>query len=130
MEEKDSDIAENTSYIYIIKCRDGSYYTGITKDVKRRMNQHFLKKKQGAKYTKSRQAVWLEAVWKTKSWSEAGRMEYFIKSLTRQEKERLVKNPKKLSELYKKRKEKEPPMLEISEEFGNFPVFLEEWLKS
>ncbi|MCM1162411.1 MAG: GIY-YIG nuclease family protein [Roseburia sp.] len=115
------------NYVYIIKCQDESYYTGITKDIKKRLKQHFYKEKQGAKYTKSRQALWLEALWETSGWSEAGRLEYFIKSLNRKEKEELVKNPSFLAEAYRKKKKKEPPEICISNCFAEFPVLLEEW---
>lgn len=114
-------------YVYMIICQDNSYYTGITKDVKKRMRQHFLKEKNGAKYTKSRQAVSLAAAWKTGSWSEAGRLEYFIKSLTRKEKELLVKNPELLAELFGEKKKEEPPDIEVLKEFGAFPISLEKW---
>lgn len=117
------------NYIYIIKCQDDSFYTGITKDIKKRMQQHFHKEKQGAKYTKSRQAVWLAALWETDSWPEAGRLEYFIKSLKRKEKEELVENPYILGEFYKKKKKESPPKILIPESFGKFPLLLESWLE-
>lgn len=116
------------NYIYIIKCQDESYYTGITKDIKKRLQQHFYKEKQGAKYTKSRQAVRLEVLWETNSWPEAGRLEYFIKSLSRKEKEGLVKNPFLLAEVYRKKKKKEPPEICSSKYFTELPVLLDEWL--
>lgn len=116
------------NYIYMIKCQDESFYTGITKDVKNRMKTHFLKEKQGAKYTKSRQAVSLEIVWETESWSAAGKLEYFIKSLTRKEKEQLLKNPAALVELYEKKKEAKPPAATVCMEFGKFPISLKEWV--
>ncbi|MBD5543243.1 MAG: GIY-YIG nuclease family protein [Lachnospiraceae bacterium] len=115
------------NYIYMIKCQDESYYTGITKDIKKRLQQHFYKEKQGAKYTKSRQAVELEALWETSSWPEACRLEYFIKSLSRKEKEQLVKIPSALRELYRKKKNQEPPEIVISEYFEKLPVLLKDW---
>lgn len=116
------------NYIYIIKCQDESYYTGITKDIKKRLKQHFYKEKQGAKYTKSRQAVRLEALWEANSWPEAGGLEYFIKSLSRKEKERIVKNPSLLAEIYRKKRKEEPPEICISRYFTKLPVLLEKWL--
>lgn len=81
------------SYIYIIRCVDDSLYTGITKDVKRRMEEHYYHKKQGAKYTKSRQARELVMVWETTSWSAAAVLEHYIKSLTRAQKLKLIETP-------------------------------------
>ena len=121
---------EEKNYIYMIKCQDESLYPGITKDLKNRMKAHFFKEKQGAKYTKSRQAVSLEVVWETESWSAAGKIEYFINTFTRKEKERLIKNPLLLQEFYLKKKEDKPPGLEVCKEFGEFPIVLKEWIDS
>ena len=40
-------------YLYIVTCQDGSYYTGIAKDIRVRLQAHYDRKKQCAKYTKS-----------------------------------------------------------------------------
>lgn len=117
------------SYIYMIKCQDGSYYTGIAKDIRKRMRQHFFKERSGAKYTRSRQAISLEAAWETDNWPEAGRMECFIKSLSRKEKEELVKRPEHLRDFYKKRKDTEPPSVKVVDAFGAFPLSLRKWLE-
>ena len=85
------------SYIYIIRCEDNSLYTGVTKDIPKRMSEHYYQKKQGAKYTKSRQAVELMMVWQTESWSGACKLEYYIKSLTRSKKCQLIQCPDLLS---------------------------------
>lgn len=119
---------ENKNYVYMIQCQDESFYTGITKDLKKRMRSHFRKEKQGAKYTKSRQAVFLKAVWETESWSFAGKWEHFIKTLSRKEKEKLVENPFGLEEIYWKKKKTEPPVVAVCQEFGKFPISLEEWI--
>jgi putative endonuclease len=42
--------------IYIVRCRDGSYYTGITTDLQRRIEEH-NSRETGAKYTRSRRPV-------------------------------------------------------------------------
>ena len=42
-------------YIYIVKCKDGSLYTGYAKDIEKRVEKH--NKGQGAKYTKIRRPV-------------------------------------------------------------------------
>lgn len=75
-------------YIYILRCGDGTLYTGITDDVERRLAAHRAGK--GAKYTRGRGPLelvyWEEAADK----SAALRRELAIKKLTRQEKERLI----------------------------------------
>ena len=44
-----------TGYVYILECSDGSYYTGSTTDLERRLEQHQVG--EGAKYTRSRRPV-------------------------------------------------------------------------
>ena len=83
------------SFVYMVKCEDGSLYTGITKDVKKRMGEHFFKTQKGAKYTKSRQVTEIMMVWEATSFSSAARLEYAIKRLTRKDKLTLIANPTK-----------------------------------
>jgi predicted GIY-YIG superfamily endonuclease len=75
-------------FVYILRCRDGSLYTGIAKDLTRRLERHHLGK--ASKYTRSRLPVVL--VWKRRllTWSRALREEHRIKSLTRAQKEDLL----------------------------------------
>ena len=44
-----------TGYVYILECSDGSYYTGSTTDLERRLEQHQIG--EGAKYTRSRRPI-------------------------------------------------------------------------
>ncbi|MEP9853547.1 GIY-YIG nuclease family protein [Staphylococcus aureus] len=71
-------------YIYIVKCKDGSLYTGYAKDIEKRVATH--NKGQGAKYTKIRRPVELvyQEVFDTKS--EALKREYEIKTYSRKQK--------------------------------------------
>lgn len=87
-------------YTYMLRCADNSIYTGMASDVNKRMSEHFSKDKKGAKYTKSHEAVKVEAVWRSKEKSLACKLEYFIKTLTKNEKEKLITN-NKLSEFLK-----------------------------
>lgn len=89
------------AYIYMVRCEDDSLYTGIAKDVKRRIREHYYKKKPGAKYTKSRSVRSLEMVWETKEWSHAAKLEARIKMLTKTEKENLIRHPEQVSEKFK-----------------------------
>ena len=49
-------------YIYMLRCEDNSIYTGITTDIKRRMEEHFSKDDKCAKYTFRHTAKRLERV--------------------------------------------------------------------
>ncbi len=76
-------------YVYILKCRDGSLYTGIATDVERRIADHLASK--GAKYLRGRAP--LKLVFK-KQVGEKGRalkVEHQVKRLPRHKKEALIK---------------------------------------
>jgi putative endonuclease len=71
-------------FVYILKCSNGCFYTGITNDVARRFNEH--KSGKGAKYTRAfrvKKIVYVEAA---SSRSAASKKEAEIKSWTRKEK--------------------------------------------
>jgi predicted GIY-YIG superfamily endonuclease len=74
--------------VYLARCRDGSFYTGITTDPERRLEQH--NKGLGAAYTRSRLPVTLVYREAAGSRSQALRRELAIKSLTRAAKEALA----------------------------------------
>lgn len=78
-------------YIYMLRCKDKSLYTGITNDLERRMNEHFGKSEKCAKYTLSHTPVKLERVWETSTKSLASKLEYHIKRLSKIKKESLAK---------------------------------------
>lgn len=84
-------------YIYILRCEDQSLYTGIAKDVRQRIREHYYRKKTGAKYTKSHQVKALEMVWETDSWSDAGKLEYRIKQMKKERKEKLLLYPEQVN---------------------------------
>lgn len=71
-------------YAYVLQCRDGSLYTGWTKDVQRRLLCH--QKGKGAKYTRARLPVELKAFWTFQTQSEAMRFETHFKNLSRAQK--------------------------------------------
>jgi predicted GIY-YIG superfamily endonuclease len=79
-------------FIYILRCGDGSLYTGVAKDVERRLEQH--QTGTASKYTRSHLPVTL--VWHRRvlTWSRALQEEHRIKALTRDEKERLIADPR------------------------------------
>ncbi len=78
-------------YVYIVRCSDQSFYTGITNDVERRIDEHNNSDLLGARYTRTRCPVNLVYQESLDSRSEATRREYKIKGLSRTEKEALVK---------------------------------------
>ena len=116
------------NYIYMIRCEDNSLYTGVTKDLYRRMDAHFYGKKDGAKYTRSRKPVWLSMVWTTPRWQDACRLEYFIKTLTKRQKEKLLSDPAKLQTIFRERRDDDKLVCKICEQFQNYPIFLEDFL--
>lgn len=84
MEQKDVKM----NYTYILKCRDGSLYTGWTNDIEKRLKAH--NEGCGAKYTKSRRPVELVYYEEFDTKEEAMRREYRIKHLSRKKKELLI----------------------------------------
>lgn len=85
-------------FIYMLRCEGDSIYTGITTDLERRMSEHFGKSEKCAKYTSSHSAKKLEAVWQTDGRQNASKLEYNIKKLTKDKKENLINNSKKLED--------------------------------
>ncbi|MDP2736193.1 MAG: GIY-YIG nuclease family protein [bacterium] len=71
--------------VYILKCADGSLYTGITTDIKRRIVEH-NSSTLGAKYTRGRRSVKLVCVRRKKNRSLAAKEEWRIKKMTKTEK--------------------------------------------
>lgn len=76
--------------VYIVRCSDGSLYTGWSTDVLKRLQVH--NSGRGAKYTRSRLPVTLVYAEICKDKSAALSRERAIKSLTRQDKERLIQS--------------------------------------
>jgi len=76
------------AFLYILRCGDGSLYTGIALDVERRLAQH--RAGRASRYTRSRLPV--DLVWSRQvdSWSAALREEARIKRLSRAAKEALM----------------------------------------
>jgi putative endonuclease len=76
-------------HVYVIECSDGTYYTGYTTDVQRRVAEHDAG--EGAKYTRGRTPVELKHTESFASKSTAMSREHELKQLSRAEKEALVK---------------------------------------
>lgn len=77
------------SYTYIVQCSDGTFYTGWTNDIEKRILTHNAGK--GAKYTRSRTPVKLVYFERAATKRQAMQREVQIKQLSRREKEQLIK---------------------------------------
>lgn len=82
--------------IYILECRNGSYYTGITTDLARRYQEHQLGI--NCRYTRAFPPQEIAVAWELdhSDKSTAQKIEYFIKQQTRFTKSAFIKNPQEL----------------------------------
>lgn len=78
--------------VYMLRCRDGSLYTGITNDLPKRLQTHAAGK--ASRYTRSRLPVSLAYQERQPTRSHALRREAAIKKLRRQQKESLARQPR------------------------------------
>jgi predicted GIY-YIG superfamily endonuclease len=79
-------------FVYIVRCKDGSLYTGYAKDPQARLARHNSGK--GAKYTSGRRPVTLVFIQKFRSLSRALKREHELKQWTRAQKEALLSAPR------------------------------------
>ena len=79
---------ESTWYLYILRCADGTLYTGITTDVEKRLEQHRAGK--GAKYTRGRGPLELLYREECGTHSDALKRELAVKRLPRNKKEQML----------------------------------------
>ncbi|MBQ2412834.1 MAG: GIY-YIG nuclease family protein [Anaerotignum sp.] len=79
---------ETTWYLYILRCKDSTLYTGITTDVEKRFQTHQSGK--GAKYTRGRRP--LELIYREQcgTHSDALKREWEVKQLSREKKQKLI----------------------------------------
>ena len=76
-------------FLYILRCNDGTLYTGVTTDISRRLNEHNTSKR-GSKYTRTRRPVELVYCVDFENQSTAQVAEYNFKQLTRKQKEKVI----------------------------------------
>lgn len=74
--------------VYILRCNDGSLYTGAAKDLSRRLEQHSAGR--ASRYTRARLPVTLLWSRRVRTWGDALKTEYWIKTLSRPQKDALV----------------------------------------
>lgn len=79
----------NKNYVYMLECSDGTYYTGWTNDIEKRLLAHNTQK--GAKYTKNRLPAFLIYYEECETKIIAMQREYAIKHLMRTYKEEMVR---------------------------------------
>lgn len=89
-----------TYFVYMVRCADGSHYTGLCTDPKKRMREHRERTAACAKYTRSHPAVALDALWQAESRSDAARLEALIKRLPKQKKLALIEHPETLGAVF------------------------------
>lgn len=82
-------------YVYILECCDGTFYTGITTNTERRLNEHNTGR-QGAKYTRARRPVKLVFQQQCENRSDASKKEYRIRKLGRDDKKSLIARQSRL----------------------------------
>jgi predicted GIY-YIG superfamily endonuclease len=80
-------------FVYMLRCGDGTFYTGVTKDVSRRCRQHNEGK--ASRYTRSRRPTRLVFQEEHPDQGSALRREAAIKALTRGQKESLVRRARR-----------------------------------
>lgn len=85
MKEKE----ENSWHVYIVCCRDGTYYTGIARNLARRIREH-NSLKGGARYTRARRPVQLVYAEPAASRSAAAKREYQLKKMPLTRKKELI----------------------------------------
>ena len=86
-------------YVYLLRCEDGTYYTGITTDVERRFKEHKERGPKAARYTRTHPVEELAASWEMPDRSAASKVEVRIKRLKHDEKALLANAPEMLESL-------------------------------
>ncbi len=89
-------------YLYLIRCRDGSLYTGISTDVNRRFHQHQGKGNTGSKYLKGKGPLTLVFQKRLGSKTLALKVEGKVKKLSKGRKEKLVEVPEHIEMIMKR----------------------------
>ena len=86
----------NNYFVYIILCENDSFYTGITNDLIKRFDKH--KKRKGANYTKMHKPLKYISVWEVENINSALKIEYYIKTKSKNIKTLFIENNKETSE--------------------------------
>ncbi len=89
-------------YLYVVKCRDGTLYTGISTDVDRRLAEHRQGGNAGARYLKGRAPLTLVMRHKLGSRRLAAKVENLVKKLSKANKEKMISAPAYFDELVRR----------------------------
>jgi putative endonuclease len=81
-------------HVYLVRCADGSLYTGIATDVERRVQEHNSDDAVGAKYTRARRPVTLVYHEAVDSRSAALKREHALRKMAKADKENMVRDAK------------------------------------
>ncbi|MBQ1264062.1 MAG: GIY-YIG nuclease family protein [Oscillospiraceae bacterium] len=84
-------------YVYMVRCSDGSHYTGLARYLCKRMREHTERSAACAKYTRTHHVVSLDGLWQTETRSDAARLEALLKTLTKPQKLALLHEPQNLA---------------------------------
>jgi putative endonuclease len=90
-----------TWYLYLLRCKDGSLYTGISNDVARRLAAHAGGR--GARYLRGRGPLVLARKLRVGGHGDALRLERRVKQMPRARKEKLIRGKIRLKDLIKKK---------------------------
>ena len=88
----------DTYWVYIIQCTNGALYTGYTNDLTKRYKAHCAGT--ACKFTRSFKPLNLAQSWQVEEKKTALQLEYFIKQLTRAQKDALIADPLSLNDLF------------------------------
>lgn len=100
------------NFVYVLRCTDGSLYTGMAADWKKRINRHYRRLTGCSKYMRSHEIESIAAVWEAESETAARRLEARFKLLKRERKLLLITEPEKV-----------PEFIPALEEYRYAPVF-------
>lgn len=92
----------NNYFVYIILCENDSFYTGITNDLIKRFDKH--KKRKGANYTKMHKPLKYISVWEVENINLALKIEYYIKTKSKNIKTLFIENNRLLKKYFNEEK--------------------------
>lgn len=109
-------LGDKVAYIYIVQCENGSLYTGITKDIEKRLKNHAEGTGPShAKYMRSHKPTELCALWETDDYNVAAKLEYAIKKkLSRAQKLELIEKQDCVHEFFPHLEEYNYKALDVS----------------
>ncbi len=87
-------------YLYLVRCNDGTLYTGISNDVQRRLSAHLSGR--GARYLRGRGPLLLARKVRVGSRNDALKVERRVKRMRRDKKEKLIQGKIRLKDISKK----------------------------